>query len=54
MLNAAGTPITTTGSFNRQTDVVLRLYPTDWAALEPTAGLGTGLLTFTMANTKWG
>lgn len=32
----------------------MRLFPTDWLALEPTASLGTGLLSFTMAKAKWG
>jgi hypothetical protein len=35
-------------------DANLRFYPTDWAALEPSGSAGSGILAFTMANSKWG
>jgi len=52
---AAGSRAATTGDFNiNGGDANLRFFPTDWLALEPTGSLGAGLLSFTMAKTKWG
>jgi len=39
---------------NREADVALTLFMTDWEALKPESGESAGVLTFLMAKDKWG